>query len=343
MRVLAKEATVTMSRTRFLDIALFGGIAAALLLALAHAGPLSVGASIGRRLTSEFGFMFSLASIGLVGLLVALEYRFPAREDERGFSPSIAFDAMYLLVQLPIMAILVALLVGPIGDWIETNAPMLVLDTSVALPTAVVFLVGAAVADFVLWMSHLIRHKVAFLWRFHMIHHSQTRLNLFTASRDHPLDNTLEALIRVLPLAILFPSVVESAQSIAVYSLVVTWYIRFTHCNIGTNLGPLRYVLVTPQSHRVHHSSSPDHWNSNYANLFAWDRLFGTQHVDDTSYPATGLNEPDFPEPDAVSLRGFAHCYARQLVFPFDASAVHRASFGPPIPAPSADDDAMAA
>ncbi len=317
------------SRTRLLDLAVFGAMIVALLYVVVDAGPTSVISSIGRRLWSEFGFMFSISSIFLVGVLVLLEHLFPAREEERGLSPSILFDALYLLIQLPVVAILVALLVQPIGSWVGDHASFLVLDSTRDLPLPLLLLAGVALADFALWLSHLIRHKVAFLWRFHMIHHSQSRLNLFTASRDHPLDNTLEAFIRVLPLALLFPSVVESAQALAIYGLAVSWHIRFTHANIRTNLGPLRYVLVTPQSHRIHHSSRAEHWNSNYANVFCWDRLFGTQHSDDSSYPATGLNDPDFPEPDSWSLRDFAVCYGRQLVFPFDADAVHRATWGP--------------
>ena len=322
-------AEKTSTRNRLTDLVILGGIGVALVIAVTLAGPGSVAESIGQRLTSEFGFFFSVTSVGLIALLFILEYRFPAREDERGFSPSIVFDALYLLVQLPIVAILLPLLVQPIGDFVAEHASYLVIDTTRRLPTVLLLVAGAAIADFALWLSHLIRHKVPFLWRFHMIHHSQTRLNLFTASRDHPLDNTLEAFIRVLPMAVLFPSVVESAQAIALYGLAVSWHIRFTHANIGTNLGPLRYVFVTPQSHRIHHSADPEHWNSNYANVFCWDRLFGTQHVDDTTYPPTGLNDPDFPEPKSLSLLGFARCYWRQLVFPFDASAVRRATFGP--------------
>ena len=101
-------------------------------------------------------------------------------------------------------------------------------------------------------------------------------------------------------------------------------------------------MLVTPQSHRIHHSTEPEHWNSNYANVFCWDRLFGTQHADDTSYPTTGVNDLQFPEPKSFSAAEFGRCYLRQLAFPFDAAAVHRATHGSPHTG-AEDDQALAA
>ncbi len=294
------------------------------------AGPGDVASDIGHRLTTGLGFMISVTSLFLVAVLMTLEHIFPAREEERGFSPSMAFDALYLLIQLPVMAVALALLTSPISNWLSANASFLVLDSTRELPMLVLLVLGVALSDFFLWFSHLVRHKVKFLWRFHMIHHSQTRLSLFTASRDHPFDSMFEAFIRLMPLVFLFPTIVENAQALVLYGLGVSWHIRFTHTNLRTNLGPLRYILVTPQSHRIHHSTEPEHWNSNFATFFAWDRLFGFQHSDVTSYPTTGINDPVFPEPERWSAAEFARSFLGQLLFPFDTAAVRRASTGSP-------------
>ena len=280
-------------------------------------------------------------------MLFTIEYFRPARPNERGFHPSIVFDAMYLFIQLPIVAILVAVIASPVQDLLERYASWLVVDFGGGLPTPLLLIIGVALSDLTLWFSHLIRHKVPFLWRFHMIHHSQTRMSLFTASRDHPLDTLFETFLRVVPLFFLLPSLVENAQALALYGLGVSWHIRLTHTNIRTNLGPLRWFLVTPQSHRIHHSTEPEHWNSNYANIICWDRLFGFQHPDDQSYPPTGVNDVNFPEPKTFSGAEFARCYARQLWFPFDTDAVHRATYGSPhndtLVDPSPDDLSEAA
>ncbi|MDW3179410.1 MAG: sterol desaturase family protein [Acidimicrobiia bacterium] len=326
---------------RLTDAALLGAFATVTTIAVVAAGPGDVASDIGHRLTTGLGFMISVTSLFLVAVLMTLEHIFPAREEERGFSPSMAFDALYLLIQLPVMAVALALLTSPISNWLSANASFLVLDSTRELPMLVLLVLGVALSDFFLWFSHLVRHKVKFLWRFHMIHHSQTRLSLFTASRDHPFDSMFEAFIRLMPLVFLFPTIVENAQALVLYGLGVSWHIRFTHTNLRTNLGPLRYILVTPQSHRIHHSSEPEHWNSNYANVFCWDRLFGLQHADDTSYPTTGVNDVNFPEPKTLSPKAFAAAYLAQLRFPFDEEAVKRATHGsPPV---TANDQALAA
>lgn len=327
---------------RLTDATLLGAFAAVTTIAIVAAGPGDVASDIGHRLTTGLGFMISVTSLFLVAVLMTLEHIFPAREEERGFSPSMAFDALYLLIQLPVMAVALALLTSPISNWLSANASFLVLDSTRELPMLVLLVLGVALSDFFLWFSHLVRHKVKFLWRFHMIHHSQTRLSLFTASRDHPFDSMFEAFIRLMPLVFLFPTIVENAQALVLYGLGVSWHIRFTHTNLRTNLGPLRYILVTPQSHRIHHSSEPEHWNSNYANVFCWDRLFGLQHADDTSYPTTGVNDVNFPEPKTLSPKAFAAAYLAQLRFPFDEEAVKRATHGSPHVV-TADDQALAA
>lgn len=73
------------------------------------------------------------------------------------------------------------------------------------------------------------------------------------------------------------------------------WWSRFTHGNIRTNLGPLRYVFLTPQAHRVHHRRAAAWHDCNYgAVLSVWDRLFRTQSPHQDVYPETGIDEP-FP------------------------------------------------
>lgn len=334
---------MTSTRDRIANAGLLGVVTVVLIWAITSAGATTVGADIGERLTTGLGFMLSITSLVLVGVLMTLEHLFPARPEQRGFSPSMVFDAFYLLVQLPITAVLLALVTSPLSSWLSANASFLVLDSTRSLPMPVLLILGVAISDFVLWFSHLVRHKVKFLWRFHMIHHSQTRMSLFTASRDHPFDSMFETFIRILPLTFLFPTIVENAQALVLYGLGVSWHIRFTHTNLKTNLGPLRYVLVTPQSHRIHHSTEPEHWNSNYANVFCWDRLFGLQHPDDSSFPTTGVNDPDFPEPTTLSARDFAQSYLAQLRFPFDADAVHRATYGSPHDNHADEDSALAA
>ena len=306
--------------------------------------PGAIGADMQEAVRSAFRYMFtSPISLVLIAGVFALEWFLPARPEQRGFGPSVVFDALYLVVHRPMAIVLVAAATQPLRDLLAEHAGFLIVDRSSDIPMLVLLVLGVAIGDFVLWFSHMVRHTVSFFWRFHMIHHSQTRMSIFTASRDHPLDSLIESLIMMVPLFFLFPTLVEDARALTLYGLGVTWFIRFTHSNVRTNLGPLRYVLVTPQSHRIHHSSEPEHWNSNYANIFCWDRLFGMQHPDDQTYPTTGVNDLDFPEPSTFAPTEFLRCFVRQMVFPFDTDAVRRATHGSPHAVPGTDASAASA
>jgi sterol desaturase/sphingolipid hydroxylase (fatty acid hydroxylase superfamily) len=96
--------------------------------------------------------------------------------------------------------------------------------------------------------------------------------------------------VQVIPFLVL----AAGTPAIAAFNLFLLWHARLYHANVRTNLGVLRYVVVTPQSHRVHHSVEARHHDKNFgAFLSVWDRLFKTHYIgDDDEYPATGLPTP---------------------------------------------------
>lgn len=297
--------------------------------------PGQLGELIQGELRTSFAFFVSVQFLLAVPTIFLLEHFFPARPEQRGFSPSILYDALYMLIHLPVIVGLMIWITGPISGFLEEHASWAVIDSTRSWPAWLMAVLGIAIKDFFVWVIHFIKHKVPLFWRFHMIHHSQTRMNMFTANRTHPVDAMIDGFFFLLPFFFLFPSFIAEGRSVFLIALLSSWTERFQHSNIRTTLGPLRYIFVTPQSHRIHHSLEPGHWNSNYGNLFAWDRLFGTQHSDITSYPPTGVNDPYFPEPDRVSVFTFASSFVGQMLFPFDRPAVQRASTGSPYDNPS--------
>lgn len=311
------------------DLFIAGVFVLALIAVLATGAPGQLGAAIQTNVWLAFRFLFlSPLSLAILAAIFFAERWFPARPEQRGLSPLVAIDALYLIIARPIAVAVIAAVLVPALDTLRPYIGRFAVDTE-GLPLIITLVAGVAIGDFFLWFSHMIRHKVPFLWRFHMIHHSQSRLSVFSASRDHPLDTFFETLIMFIPLALVFPSLVEDARALTLYAVGVTWFIRLTHANIRTNFGPLRFLLVTPQSHRIHHSARPEHWNSNYANIFAWDRLFGFQNADDTSYPETGLNHPEFPSPTSYAPTELMTSLVRQMRFPFDTGAVKIATRAP--------------
>jgi sterol desaturase/sphingolipid hydroxylase (fatty acid hydroxylase superfamily) len=176
------------------------------------------------------------------------------------------------------------------------------------------------VSDFLAWFHHVVRHKVPLFWWFHTVHHAQRTLNAWTNERVHALDTLAATLIAFLPATVLG----VSPPGMMGYVILSAWYTRLYHANLRTNYGILRFVLVTPQSHRVHHSIQPEHRDQNFGVIFSvWDHLFGTQCRDYDVYPETGISDAAFPQErrwaDALSLRSFL---AQQL-YPLRLFAQH--------------------
>ena len=129
---------------------------------------------------------------------------------------------------------------------------------------------------FISWLTHLLNHKVPFLWRFHRIHHLDTELDVSTTVRGHPIEF-------VLSLGIGMPLVVAFGLSpwvLIAYELTDVVVTLFSHSNLklpATLDRLLRYFIVTPDLHRIHHSSWQPETDSNYSAVFPiWDLVFGT-------------------------------------------------------------------
>lgn len=137
--------------------------------------------------------------------------------------------------------------------------------------------IGAALA-FDAWMYfwHRMNHRVAFLWRFHRVHHSDPQMDVTTASRFHFGEIILSSLGRVPVIALIGLRIEE----LAVYELLAFAVVQFHHANIGLPPGVdrwLRAVIVTPFMHKVHHSRWQPETDSNYSSLLSvWDRFFGS-------------------------------------------------------------------
>ena len=140
----------------------------------------------------------------------------------------------------------------------------------VAVPLAVIAM------DFVIWLQHVMVHAVPALWRLHRVHHADLDYDVTTGARFHPLEIILSMLIKLATITVLGPPVV----AVVIFEVMLNATALFNHGNIrlpGAIDRVLRWVLVTPDMHRVHHSVEDDETNSNFGfSLTWWDRLFGT-------------------------------------------------------------------
>jgi sterol desaturase/sphingolipid hydroxylase (fatty acid hydroxylase superfamily) len=139
-----------------------------------------------------------------------------------------------------------------------------------AVPLAVIAM------DFVIWLQHVMVHAVPVLWRLHQVHHADLDYDLTTGARFHPIEIGLSMLIKFATITVLGPPVL----AVVIFEALLNATAMFNHGNIrlpATMDRLLRWFVVTPDMHRVHHSVEDDETNSNFGfNLPWWDRLFGT-------------------------------------------------------------------
>ena len=129
---------------------------------------------------------------------------------------------------------------------------------------------------FDLWMYlwHRANHIIPFLWHFHRLHHSDTKMDFSTALRFHPIEIIISSFLRLGVIALLGIQM----QTLIIYEICLQVVILFHHSNV--NLPEkydriLRLFIVSPNMHRVHHSNITSETNSNYSSIFSfWDRLF---------------------------------------------------------------------
>jgi sterol desaturase/sphingolipid hydroxylase (fatty acid hydroxylase superfamily) len=140
----------------------------------------------------------------------------------------------------------------------------------VAVPVAVVAM------DLVIWLQHVMVHAVPALWRLHRVHHADLDYDVTTGARFHPIEIALSMLIKFATITVLGPPVL----AVVIFEVLLNATAMFNHGNIRIPVAidrVLRWIVVTPDMHRVHHSVEDDETNSNFGfNLPWWDRLFGT-------------------------------------------------------------------
>ena len=186
-----------------------------------------------------------------------------------------------LLIQTGYFAALALLLsVFPVG---------LFSDSVRALPLWVQFAGVLLVSDLGFWIGHRTVHAVPLLWRFHRIHHSSEHLDWLAAYRVHPVDQIFNTLVISLPvIAIGF-----APEAVAIYAVVYRWHAILLHSNVRVNLGPLRWLVCTPQFHHWHHADQVEAYDRNFGGqLVVWDCLFGTANFAPGKPERYGVDNP---------------------------------------------------
>jgi sterol desaturase/sphingolipid hydroxylase (fatty acid hydroxylase superfamily) len=219
--------------------------------------------------------LIRLAAFALVFVAVALwELAAPRRKalyNRRARWPHnlglLLVDSVVMRLLAPGAVVGVALLAQERG-WGLLNA--------LSLPWWAGFAVGVVLLDLVIYFQHVMFHAVPTLWRLHRVHHADQDFDVTTGTRFHPIEILLSLVIKASAVA----AIGASPVAVLVFEVLLNATAMFNHANASLPRQAerwVRWLVVTPDMHRVHHSVLYDESSSNFGfNLPWWDRLFGT-------------------------------------------------------------------
>ncbi|HKQ29331.1 MAG TPA: sterol desaturase family protein [Burkholderiales bacterium] len=223
----------------------------------------------------ELEALIRLAAFAAALLVVALwEYLRPRRKLRVGRArrwPSnlglLAVDALLLRLVAPGAAIAVAV-TAHAGGWGLLNV--------LSLPAGIAIIVAIVLLDLGLYFQHIMFHAVPTLWRLHRVHHSDLDFDATTGIRFHPVEILISTAIKCAVVA----AIGAAPIAVLAFEVLLNAAALFNHANASLPAAVerrLRWLLVTPDVHRVHHSEQYDESSSNFGfNLPWWDRIFGT-------------------------------------------------------------------
>jgi sterol desaturase/sphingolipid hydroxylase (fatty acid hydroxylase superfamily) len=176
----------------------------------------------------------------------------------------------------------------------------------IALPQWLEAGLSLLLLDFAIYTQHIIFHRVSWLWKIHRVHHSDIDFDCSTAVRFHFIEIVLSTGYKMILVALIG----APAFAVIIFEISLNGFAMFNHSNIHFRPAVdnwLRYFVITPDMHRIHHSTQWRETNSNYGfSIPWWDKLCGTY----TANPEQGQSDmqiglpdqPDFKPPGFIGL-----------------------------------------
>jgi len=225
---------------------------------------------------------FVLDLLGSSLIFIFIEKLFALRRDQPVFRPEWQTDLQHFMVNhmlVGFMLLATNLLVHRLFGWAAHDG---VRGWVSNLNFFVALFLLVLVADLVQYWLHRAYHEVPLLWRLHAVHHSVKSMDWLAGSRQHIVELIITRTLVLGPIFVLG----FSKEVIDAYIVIVGFQAVFNHANVSVRLGPLRYVIVTPNFHHWHHAQDDEAIDKNYAAHFAFlDHLFGTAVQSDRAWP----------------------------------------------------------
>ena len=211
------------------------------------------------------------------------------------------FNLVFLSFSL-VISVLVGIATVGVFFWVnESNIGLLQI---VNLPLWAELLIAVMALDFVAqYVAHYMLHRVRWMWKFHMVHHSDTKVDATTGTRHHPRDYLLRECFAIGTVIIFGMPV-----SFYVFYRICTIFFTYTsHANIslpGWLDKSLSYIFITPNVHKFHHHFERPWTDTNFGNIFSlWDRIFGTYVYDDPEKIKYGLDVTDETQDENIKYQ----------------------------------------
>lgn len=177
------------------------------------------------------------------------------------------------------------------------------LFNTITVPIWIAVVSSVVILDLAIYLQHVLFHAVPALWRLHRMHHADLEFDVTTGLRFHPIEILLSMVIKLTVVAALGIPVL----AVLIFEVLLNATSMFNHSNVRIPLGldnVLRWLVVTPDMHRVHHSILARETNSNFGfNLPWWDRLFGTYRAQpEAGHDAMTIGIEQFRDPRELRL-----------------------------------------
>lgn len=245
-----------------------------------------------------------------------MEILFPWRKNQSIFRKDFWLDTFYMFFNFFLLNLIVLIaLSNTVAEFFNDILSVfgwhiysLQLFSVNDLPKWLGLLIFFLIIDFVQWNTHILLHRVPWLWNFHKVHHSVKEMGFAAHLRYHWMEPVVYNSLLYIPIAIIGGFNVQDVSIVYFFSIVIG---HLNHANLGWNYGPLKYILNNPKMHIWHHVKAlPEHKKHgvNYGlTLSIWDYIFNTHHIphdgrdielgfeDDEKFPKTFVEQSIYP------------------------------------------------
>jgi sterol desaturase/sphingolipid hydroxylase (fatty acid hydroxylase superfamily) len=232
-----------------------------------------------------------------------LEIVFPWRKQQRIFRKDFGLDAFYMFFNFFLFAIAIQGVYSMLELFFENLGITLTSLTIInlkSLPFGVQILIFFVLLDFLQWLTHILLHKIPFLWQFHQVHHSVKEMGFAAHFRYHWMENILYKPFKTLGVMLLGGFEPDQAYIVHFFAILIG---HLNHANVKISWGPLKYLLNNPIMHLYHHAYTlpKEKIGVNFGiSLSLWDYLFKTHFIPENS----GTIELGFPNDEHLP-KGF--------------------------------------